>query len=302
VVDANAQIVLAVGEDLTTTFRSAAKPFQLWGSLSFLSITERARVTEEQLALGAASHSGEARHIEGVRGILNHFALREEELLCGTHWPGHLQSAYALAQSGGAASAIHNNCSGKHSFMIAARRLSDAENDSDYRLTSHPVQQAIYDKVQHASGNTVVDTVVDGCGVPCFVLPLVGMARAWAFLAVQMAEGKGDLARIGWSMHRHPYLMSGSNRLDAALVDAANQPIVAKVGAEGVQCIAVPHLGLGIAIKVETGASDPRAAAVLAIMDEVATGLMDEGAMQQWLELKNWEGAVVGHRYAQWGT
>ncbi|HIA02584.1 MAG TPA: asparaginase [Myxococcales bacterium] len=300
VVDTQGRSLLDLNQDLVTTFRSSAKPFQLWGCLDLLSEEQRRDVTEQQLALGASSHSGEVDHVAGVRAILEHFALNEEEFLCGTHWPVHAQSAYAVAASGQKATAIHNNCSGKHAFMMAARKQSPPSNSNDYRTLEHPIQQAIYKRVNQASDHGIVDTVIDGCGVPCFVMSMRAMALTWARLAGAMAQNSGNLGRIGWAMHRHPHLMSGTGRLDYALVRAGRQPLVAKVGAEGVQCLAIPHLGIGVAIKVQSGASDPRAAASLAILEKVAPGLMDADVMKKWLELRNWEGLLVGRRYAQW--
>ena len=41
-------------------------------------------------------------------------------LECGAHWPIHQPSAQALARAGGAPSALHNNCSGKHAGFLCA--------------------------------------------------------------------------------------------------------------------------------------------------------------------------------------
>ena len=294
-------VVLDLDQAMVTTFRSSAKPFQLLGCLDLLSSQQCAALTEEQLALGTASHSGESKHVAGVRDILSHFELPEEQLLCGTHWPVHPESAYAVARSGNEATAIHNNCSGKHAFMLAARKFGSESNDSDYRKLEHEIQQSIFKRITEACGEAAIDTVIDGCGVPCFVMSLSAMARSWAFLAGKMARNDGMLARIGWAMHKYSYLISGTNRLDNALVQSANKPMVAKVGAEGVHCFAIPHLGLGIAIKVHSGTSNPRAPAAIAVLDKLAPGLLDANGMQHWLQIRNWAGELVGRRFAKWG-
>ncbi len=38
-------------------------------------------------------------------------------------------------------------------------------------------------------------------------------------------------------MHKHPYMIAGDDRFDTDLM--LNSPVVAKIGAEGIECIAV---------------------------------------------------------------
>ena len=48
------QVVAQIGEDRLTTFRSAAKPFQLETSLALLAPAQRVMLTTRDLAIGAA--------------------------------------------------------------------------------------------------------------------------------------------------------------------------------------------------------------------------------------------------------
>lgn len=50
-----------------------------------------------------------------------------------------------------------------------------------------------------------------------------------------------------------PEMVGGTNRFDTDIMRAFNGRIIAKAGAEGVQCIADRVSGIGIAIKVEDG-------------------------------------------------
>ena len=108
----------SVGEDLASFWRSASKPFQLWNSVEQLPAGTVASLDDRQLAVGAASHNGEPGHVELVQALLARFGLDEGGLQCGAHLPSHEPAARAVAH----ARSIHNNCSGKHTFMLEIGR------------------------------------------------------------------------------------------------------------------------------------------------------------------------------------
>src|SRR3546814_17691404 len=54
-------------------------------------------------------------------------------------------------------------------------------------------------------------------------------------------------------MVAHPFLMSGSQRSDLALVSAGAGELVATTGADGVQGLGLRSGGLGIAVKMSDG-------------------------------------------------
>src|SRR5256885_11231839 len=53
--------------------------------------------------------------------------LSVDDLECGAHPPSHAPSARALYAAGGEPSALHNNCSGKHTGMLAVCRHEGEE-------------------------------------------------------------------------------------------------------------------------------------------------------------------------------
>jgi L-asparaginase II len=288
---AQGRVLELVGEDVVTTFRSAAKPFQLEVSYGLLSAHEQSILDERDLAIGAASHHGEPVHIEHVQSLLHRFGRGVEHLHCGSHAPTHAESARALFASGGVPCPLHHNCSGKHAFMAAACHVQGFEED--YRPASHPLQQRISERVREASCGALVGSVVDGCGLPCFVLPLSGMASAWAELARSMREAQGSvLGRIGLAMQAHPLLMSGSDAFDGWLTAHAN--VVAKVGAQGLLCMALPGEGVGVALKVRSGTDVVRPVAALALLERYFPGLLREPAPRRFSDVTNAVGAVVG--------
>lgn len=282
-----------------TPWRSASKPFQLATSLEALGDPA---VDERELALGAASHSAEPVHIEGVMALLGRFGLDAGGLRCGAHPPVHAPSAEAILRSGGCFTDIHNNCSGKHTFMLAAAARQGWP--LDYRPADHPLQVRNRARLERLCGGPS-QVATDGCGVPTFAFPLAGLARAWGALGVAMAEpgtptagedpaGTARLSRIGWAMARFPELTSGTGRLDLDVVRRAVEPMAVKIGAQGVFCLALPARRLGIAVKVLTGVGEALPAAVAQTLAVLAPGAF--GADEAWelLRVRNVAGAVVG--------
>jgi len=288
------------GGDLVTTYRSAAKPFQV------LPLVERGHaarlsVTDEELAVMCASHTGAARHVEVVRGLLGRLGLPESALACGYHDPIDPQSLARLREHPEERSPVYNNCSGKHSGMLALA-ISEGWPTAGYEQPDHPVQLAVRAAVAEMAAlpSSALQTAVDGCSVPVFALPLSGMARSYARLAAARADGgarESALARIRQAMMTHPRATGGAERFATRLMEALPGRVVAKGGAEGLECLGVPEKSWGLAIKVEDGATRAVGPAVIEMLDHVGL-LGDAGrAALETLRhprLKNVAGLEVG--------
>ncbi len=279
-----------VGEDLITTWRSGAKPLQL--EVTAGHVDAPLRVWD--LAIGASSHSAQPLHVARVRDLMMRLGVEMEDLFCGAHRPIHAGSADAMVRIGEEPCAVHNNCSGKHTFMAAACKRHGWPKD--YRDPDHPLQRRIRAQVEHRAGRRT-EVVVDGCGVPCFVLKMSAMARAYASLT---AEEHNVAARIVDAMTTHPLLVSGEGRDDCTVAISATRPTVAKVGAAGLMNIGLVPEQLGLVIKVHSGDGDARAVATASVLTRWLPGLLPDGAMAKWRVLNNVAGRVVGDRVAVW--
>ncbi len=263
--------VAGLGGPVRTTWRSACKPFQLHVSLEALGDPD---LPDCLLAIGAASHAGEPPHVEHVEEVLRRFGVGEPDLRCAPHPPIHRPSADSILLEGGWFTDLHNNCSGKHAFMVAACRARGWEGD--YREPGHPLQERVAERVAELAGERP-ELAVDGCGVPTFVTSLEGLARAFHVLACCMAGDaslpRADvLARIGRAMAAHPLLVSGTGLVDEELARGAREPLVSKVGAAGVHGIALPARRMGIAVKVHSGDAAARAVATAWALETFAPG------------------------------
>jgi L-asparaginase II len=118
-------------------------------------------------------------------------------------------------------------------------------------------------------------TAIDGCGVITFALPVERLALAFARFAAAARRGEPTPAAIAQAMMRNPEYVGGAERLCTELMRVARGRIFAKVGAEGVYCAGIPGAELGIALKVEDGASRAAEPALIATLKALAI-LSDE--------------------------
>jgi L-asparaginase II len=294
------KLLASVGDIDTPVFpRSAIKPFQALPLLE-TGAADALHLTDEEIALVCSSHSGEEAHVRIARSILAKCGMSEDRLECGAHNPQDPQAFRALIKADASPGAIHNNCSGKHSGMLAlASHLAIVPEG--YIDLHHPVQKAVARVIDELCG---VETAglpvgIDGCSVPTWAIPLRSLA--WGFQRFASGETlkverREAARRILSAVKAHPFLVAGSNRFCTRLMQAVPRAFV-KTGAEGVFCGAVPHAGIGIALKCEDGAhraSETAMAAVLASLD-VWTG-QERAELVSFTEvtLKNWRNLIVG--------
>jgi L-asparaginase II len=248
-VDASGTLVTSKGDPSRLTyFRSCAKPFQAIAALR-TGIVARFGLTAEHVAIMCASHSGEPRHVAVVRDLLAHADIDESSLQCGAHWPYDEAAASVVRRELREPLAVFNNCSGKHSGMLAAARALEAPLAS-YLEPSHPVQQRIRQVVEEFTGCASTDVIygIDGCSAPNAAVPLSAMGRSFA----QLVTSDDGAARTAVeAMTTHPFLIGGSKRFDTALMEVTDGRLLAKGGAAGAHCTADRRSGRGLAVKLE---------------------------------------------------
>lgn len=273
----DAAVVSAKGELLDqsgnpgvfTWWRSCAKPFQV------MPLVERGGLqklawNDDQLALACASHGGEPEHVAIAESMLRSIGLEEGDLACGPHEPLSPRGARLLRESGHRITRLHNNCSGKHSAMLAQAHLSSLPTKG-YERIEHEVQQNAMRAVALWTGmhESALGVAVDGCGVPVFALPLANMALSYARLVSAAARGHEAAARVVHAMTGNPFLIGGTDRFDTALMQACRGKVLCKIGAEGVHTLALVDRGIGLAIKVEDGTQRAQYPAVLALLAQL---------------------------------
>lgn len=261
------QLTQTWGDDVHAAWRSAAKPFQLWCALEALGDPA---LSPAELAIGAASHAGQPGHVAQVRALLQRFGVEESRLSCGGHLPLNVGAAEAMLRAGEPFGPIHNNCSGKHTFMLAA---CDAQGwTGDYRRADHPLQRRVQETLTAWCGEAP-RLGVDGCSVPTFLMPISAFGRAWSALARAMHDdGDPRLGRIGRAMAANPWMFSGDDRIDLDMMRGAKEPMLVKIGAAALYNVALPNRSLGLTVKIHSGVEAALPLAVEAALARFAPG------------------------------
>ena len=299
VVDADGRRVLTLGEVERPIYpRSAVKPLQALPLIES-GAADRYGLSAEELALACASHSGEPGHIATAQRMLVRAGLDASALKCGAHWPIHQPSAQALAREGGTATALHNNCSGKHAGFLCTACALDAERGT-YIEPAHPVQRAVKAVLENLSGVSIAPEAcaIDGCSVPTWALPLDALALAFARFgsgAGVAPERARAAARLRAACAAHPWHVAGTGRFCTEIMQRFGARVYVKTGAEGMFCGALPEQGLGIAIKCDDGAGRAAEVMMAATLARLL-GSADRAALEPLLRptLRNWNGIAVG--------
>ncbi len=249
VLDAAGRVTQAVGDvELAVYPRSALKPFQ-----ADALVAAGLDLPPELLAVVAASHSGEGRHLDAVVEILDRYGLGVDDLGNTPALPYGTAARRAARAEGRVPSALQQNCSGKHAGMLATCRVNGWPIES-YLDVDHPLQVAVVSHIDELVGRksgSVVGIGVDGCGAPTHVMALVDVARALASMI------RANAAVVA-AMAASPSMVGGTDR-DVTIWMESVPGLVAKEGAAGVMLVGMADGRTG-ALKVADGSDDVRRA------------------------------------------
>jgi L-asparaginase II len=309
IIDADGGLVCALGDIERPIFpRSAVKALQALPLLES-GAAERFALSDAELAIACASHSGEPEHVATSAGILAKLGLDVAALECGTHWPTREPVLRGMLARGEQATPLHNNCSGKHSGFVCvacqmaiAQGREPAEFARGYIGAAHPVMREVTAALGSISGTDLgaAPQGIDGCSIPTFGIPLRALALGFARLGsgAGLAPERARAAqRLRRAVAQAPFMVGGTGRFDTVVMQALGERLFCKVGAEGVYCAALPELGLGVALKIDDGQVRGAEAAMAAVaegllsLDEPAAALLRGYSA---LALHNWRGIQVG--------
>ncbi|MEC9369012.1 MAG: asparaginase [Pseudomonadota bacterium] len=298
ILGADGSEVLSLGDIARPVYpRSAFKALQAL-PLVESGAAEAFSLSNAEIALACASHSGEAAHVATVRDLLMRLGLDERALACGAHAPSGEQAARDLLLSGARPSRLHNNCSGKHAGMLVLARHLGVPVEG-YEHPDHPVQQRIRETISQMAGVALTPDGcgIDGCSAPNWAMPLRSLAHAFARFSVQAEMDDTRTAaccRILSACFEEPGMVAGTGRLCTSIMYRLKGRAFVKTGAEGVYAAMFPEHGLGVALKIDDGA---KRAAEFVIRDLCAAVLPDEADKLADLisrDIYNWRGEPVG--------
>ena len=273
-------VVYAAGDPQVAVYpRSSTKPLQ-----AAAMVRCGLHLDPQLLALVCASHDGTPQHLATATAILRSAGLHESSLANTPGMPIDPESAAAVLRAGGGPTSLQQNCSGKHAGMLATCVANNWPSDASYLTTDHPLQLAITAAVDELCATAHLHIGVDGCGAPAHVVPLIGLARAFA----QLARGRGEVYQ---AMTAHPEMVGGARRDVTALMRTVDG-VMAKDGAEGVFACALPD-GRAVALKIADGAGRACAPVLLAALEKLDVDTAAAASVTEQIVLGH--GRPVGH-------
>ncbi len=301
VVDGAGKVLWSVGDIRSGVFpRSACKAMQALPLIES-GAADRFGLSGHELALACSSHSGEDAHVEAAAGMLAKAGRDVSVLECGAHWSSDQQTLIHQARMLEKPTALHNNCSGKHSGFICTC-VQSGWNPKGYVAYDHPLQAEIRAVMQALTG-AVLDADhcgTDGCSIPTYAVPLTGLAHGFA----KMLTGEGLSPGRARASRRlidacmlHPFYVAGTKRACTRLMEVAPGRIFAKTGAEGVFVAALPDTGVAIAVKCEDGKTRAAEAMIFALVArqfEVGSEVRETLMGMANRSMHNWNGIHVG--------
>ena len=281
VIDVDGSVLHAVGAVGRPVLpRSSSKPFQAVAMLA-----AGAQLTGADLALSAASHSGEPIHTSRVADMLARSWLTEDDLGCPPALPMYEPARNEVLAAGGKPRRIYMNCSGKHAGMLMSC-VAQGWDTAGYLDPAHPLQVSVAEHITRLADEAPSWIGVDGCGAPLFALTLTALARA--FGRVNAAAADSPERVVAEAMRSYPEMVGGTGREDTRLMQA-HPGLLVKGGAEGVHCAALAD-GRTVAVKITDGGDRARMPVLVAglrqlglrseLLDELGTGVVSGGGRQ----------------------
>ncbi|MBI5822701.1 MAG: asparaginase [Chloroflexi bacterium] len=318
IVDSTGTLLHSLGDPDTVAFlRSSAKPFQAIPFVEHGGV-EHYNYTQAQLALACASHETAQLHLDTVQGMQAKTGIEESSLQCGPHLPSDAAKLREVIIHDTHPTANFNNCSGKHTTMLAFAKMRGLPLEN-YLDLEHPIQKDILKTFSEMCGIEMdkVQLGIDGCSAPNFAVPLVNAALGMARMCdpSELSEARAVACKkITAAMTAHPEMISNHGEFDCELMKIGEGKIITKRGAEGFQIIGLMpgvhgEKGIGIAFKVTDGDSSRmndalessarvRPAITLEILNQLKA--LNEAQLQSLAKfgpvktLKNYAGLVTG--------
>jgi L-asparaginase II len=225
-------------------------------------------VSDEELAIVCASHSGNQIHIDLVTKMLEKREIPLSAMKNATDKP--LGEKEKISWGDKAGTQLTQNCSGKHAGMLITCQKNGWDMDT-YLEMNHPLQIAIKNEIELLAGEKVSASTFDGCGAPLYAISLTGLARA---ISTVVKSNDLDYKQIVAACSKYPELVAGEGRLTTRMMRAVPD-LFMKEGAEGIEVCALSD-GRVIAIKIIDGSWRPVAPIIMEVFKRWGVAMPDE--------------------------
>ena len=225
-------------------------------------------VSDEELAIVCASHSGDQSHIDLVTKMLEKRNIQLTAMKNAIDKPLGEKAKISWGNKPG--TQLTQNCSGKHAGMLITCQQNGWDIET-YLEMNHPLQIAIKNEIELLAGEYVSASTFDGCGAPLYAISLVGLARA---ISTVVKSNEAIFKQIVNACTNYPELVAGEGRLTTRMMRAV-PGLFMKEGAEGIEVCALSD-GRVIAIKIIDGSWRPVAPIIMDVFKRWDVLIPDE--------------------------
>jgi L-asparaginase II len=225
-------------------------------------------VSDEELAIICASHSGNQIHIDLVIKMLEKRDIPLSALKNAIDKP--LGEKEKISWGDNPGTKLTQNCSGKHAGMLITCLQNGWDLDT-YLEMNHPLQVAIKNEIELLAGEKVSASTFDGCGAPLFAISLIGLAKA---ISTLVKSNEAIYKQIVAACTKNPELVAGEGRLTTRMMRSV-PGLFMKEGAEGIEVCALND-GRVIAIKIIDGSWRPVAPIIMEVFKRWGVSMPDE--------------------------
>ena len=270
VVNHEGETVFSLGDVERSIYpRSSIKFFQAIPLVESGAV-DRYEMSDAELALACASHIAEPRHTESVKSWLARMQLTVADLENGLAMPEHKASRISMYKDDQGPTKQHHNCSGKHTGMLTMAKCLGLETKG-YSDHEHGVQQTWMRTYSELIGIDVsgLPWERDGCGLPAICMPMKSLAYGCALYARPDSVGgkrAEAMNRIATAIAANPLMVAGTGKCCSGVIAESNGTVLAKTGAEGVYIAVLREQGLGVALKIDDGATRASEVALGAVL------------------------------------
>ncbi|HEY9423289.1 MAG TPA: asparaginase [Microterricola sp.] len=266
-------VLRSLGNPAAPVFpRSTLKPFQ-----AIASMTSGVTLRGEDAAIATASHSGTARHVELVRGLLARAGIPESALGCPPAYPQDAETRDAVVRSGTGKQRIYMTCSGKHAAMLLACVANDWPLES-YLDPEHPLQKRVLDVIERFTGERPVASGIDGCGTPVHAISLLALARGMHRVGTSTPASPFAIFReagvLAEAVRENGWVVAGPGQPDTVAIDRLG--VFAKFGAEGIMVMVAPN---GTTVTLKTLDGSLRVGSIVALRLLADAGALEHQAI-----------------------
>lgn len=187
-------------------------------------------MSQEEIAICCASHTGEDIHVELEKSLLNKIGISEKFLKCGNE--KKLSDEHRNESNNAYDNVLKNRCAGKLIMLLGLCRMNgwDIENYND---PEHPLQIKIKEKITDLCQlKHRFPIAKDSCGMPVMSMPLENIICGYLNVFTNPRYQKIRDAFLDF-----PYLIGGKDKLDTKIIQNSKN-IIAKVGTSGL-CVVV---------------------------------------------------------------